>query len=344
MNIGIVSVWGPTGAGHVSKAYERVLQKEHNVFIYARGGPGGKGDPHWELPNVSWAPFHPCTTGIYSGHFSNWVQKHAINIVIFNEQRHWSGVVLARKLGLIIGAYVDYYTADTVPFFGLYDFLICNTKRHYSVFDWHPQVYYCPWGTDPGTYKPADERLERPITFLISAGWDGAYASAQPWMDRRGAGITMQTFRRMTADCRLIVLSQLPLDKCPEQWQAAVRSDSRIEFRVGTFDPFPYQLGDVYVYPSRLDGIGLTLPEALSCGLPAITTDSAPMNEFVTHQVNGLLIPTMAYRARPDGYYWPESLCDEGSLAMGLRYYLDNPTMIAEHGANARRDAEKHLA
>ena len=32
-------------------------------------------------------------------------------------------------------------------------------------------------------------------------------------------------------------------------------------------------MGDVFVYPSRLEGIGLCVPEALACGLPVITTD-----------------------------------------------------------------------
>jgi glycosyltransferase involved in cell wall biosynthesis len=151
----------------------------------------------------------------------------------------------------------------------------------------------------------------------------------------------MRAFRRIESSCRLLVYSQAPLEECPSDWQAAVHADSRIEFRTGTFDPFPYGEGDVYVYPARLDGLGLTLPEALSSGLPAITTDSAPMNEFVRHGQNGLLVRVKEYRARPDGYYWPESLCDEESLRESMRQYLRDPQMLTAHGACARTSAEE---
>jgi len=50
-----------------------------------------------------------------------------------------------------------------------------------------------------------------------------------------------------------------------------------------------YYLGDVYVYPTTLDGLGLTVYEALASGLPVIATDVAPMNEIITED-NGKLV------------------------------------------------------
>jgi glycosyltransferase involved in cell wall biosynthesis len=153
----------------------------------------------------------------------------------------------------------------------------------------------------------------------------------------------MRVFRRVEGESRLLVYSQVALSECSEEWQASVKSDPRIDFRVGTFSPFPYSEGDVYLYPSRLEGIGLTLPEALSSGLAAITTDSAPMNEFVRHGENGMLIAVRTSCARPDGYYWPESLCDEESLAEAMRTYVRNPELALVHGMRAREMAERDL-
>ncbi len=334
MKLGIVTQWFPSGAGYVSKSYERVLGKGHRVFVYARGGRIMRGDCNWDGPNVTWAPFHPSSTGIRPAHFSAWVKRHDVDVVLFNEQRHWAGVVLAKKLGLLVGAYVNYYTQDTVPFFELYDFLVCNTRRHHSVFQHHPQCCYLPWGTQTEVYRPEARPADRPVTFLISAGWSGASTRDKPWMDRRGAGMAMRVFQRVHGQCRLTVLSQVELERCPIAWQQAVREDNRIEFRVGTFDPVPYPLGDVYVYPSRMDGIGLTLPEALSSGLPAITTDCAPMNEFVRNGCNGILVSVEAYKGRPDGYFWAESICNERRLAVAMQYYIDNREMVAIHGAS----------
>jgi len=344
VNVGIVTTWFASGAGNVAKNYERALENKHQVFIYARGGMRAKHSPEWNQSNVTWAPPHPCLTGIYAGHFGSWIKRHSIDTVLFNEQRYWAPIILARKLGVLVGAYVDYYTADTVPFFGLFDFLVCNTMRHYSVFRNHPQCCFIPWGTQTDAFIPPVSAMERPLTFITSAGWTGRNARLSPWMDRRGTGMVLKSFQRVQGNCRLVVFSQVPLNECPDEWKSAVQHDRRIEFLEGTFEPTPYSLGDVYVYPSRLDGIGLTLPEALSCGLPAIATDSAPMNEFVLNGENGVLIPVKEYHSRPDGYYWPEAICDEEKLLDALNYYAQNPEAARSHGKTARKRAEQYLS
>jgi 1,2-diacylglycerol 3-alpha-glucosyltransferase len=340
MNIGIVTTWFPSGAGMVSKAYEMTFSKAHKVFIFARGNE----DKEWNNTNVTWAKEHPCSTGIWKKDFVNWVRTNKIDIVLFNEQRYWKTVLLAKKMGIMIGAYIDYYTADTVSFFNLYDFLICNTKRHYHVFNKHPQSCYCPWGTQEDLFQPNELRINNPLTFLISSGWDGKYAKVTPWLDRRGTGQTLRAFSRLKGDCRLIILSQVPLTDCPQEWAHTVDNDSRIEFRVGTFDPVPYHEGDIYVYPSRLDGIGLTLPEALSSGLAGITTNSPPMNEFVKNGINGTLIDVNEYRGRPDGYYWAESICDDNSLLNIMQTYVSQPELALLHKKNAVSLAQKELS
>jgi glycosyltransferase involved in cell wall biosynthesis len=41
-----------------------------------------------------------------------------------------------------------------------------------------------------------------------------------------------------------------------------------------------YDRGDVAIQPSRWEGLGLQLLECQAAGLPLITTDAAPMNEY----------------------------------------------------------------
>ena len=58
-----------------------------------------------------------------------------LDAVIFNEQRYWRAVLDACLTGLLVGAYVDCYRADTIPFFpSFYDFLLCNAARHFDAF------------------------------------------------------------------------------------------------------------------------------------------------------------------------------------------------------------------
>ena len=335
MNIAIITTWFPAGGGYVSKAYQQILKKEHNVFIYARGGQVMKGHPKWDHPNVTWAPRH--YNGIKTRHFIKWLKKNKIDVAFFNEQRYWKPVLEAKKAGVCIGAYIDYYTQETVLAFEIYDFLICNTKRHYSVFNWHPNAYYIPWGTDIEKYKPESNKNDRIPTFIISAGWQPTKK-----LDRRGSLLALKAFSEVTGECKLKIFSQVQRNEFTNEWLKYL-DDERIELKIGTYEPFPYTEGDIYLYPSRLDGIGLTLPEAISSGLAAITTDNPPMNEFVENNNNGLLVKVSKYVSRFDGYYWPESIVKLGDLTKAIQFYTDNLEIVREHKNNSLNFAKQYL-
>ena len=63
---------------------------------------------------------------------------------------------------------------------------------------------------------------------------------------------------------------------------------------------------DVYVQPSRREGFGVALVEALATGLPVIATDSGGPADIV--------LPSSGILVKPD---------DVGSLVTGLRFVLD---------------------
>jgi hypothetical protein len=93
----------------------------------------------------------------------------------------------------------------------------------------------------------------------------------------------------------------------------------------------------------EVSGHKLTIAEALSCGLPVITTDIAPCNEFVHDGHNGWLIPVVATHRRRDDYYWPEVECDPVALARAMQYCVDNVGSLPIWRKNARQYAEQHL-
>lgn len=162
MKIGIVTTWFERGAAYVSRQYMKLLERNNNVFIYARGGEKyAKNNKEWNLPNVTWgkkALFQTNGTPINKLDFSRWIKSNKIDIILFNEQQWWPPIIWAKELGVIVGSYIDYYTEETVPLFEVFDFLICNTERHFSVFDWHKQCFYVPWGTDVELFKPRRKR------------------------------------------------------------------------------------------------------------------------------------------------------------------------------------------
>jgi 1,2-diacylglycerol 3-alpha-glucosyltransferase len=339
MNIGIVTTWFERGAAYVSRAYRDALSTRHQVFIYARAGEKfPRGDPHWDAPYVTWGKAMPggIVTHVDWPDFSAWIERNKIDCLIFNEQHSWEVLwKLREKLDVPFGSYIDYYTKDTVPFFHLYDFLLCNTRRHYQVFKDHPQAIYIPWGTDIDIFKPAPrEQGRKELVFFHSCGLSP---------DRKGTNFLVRAFSQVHGDAKMVLHTQVPLKNFPPL-QDEVALDARIEViqaEVGA--PGLYHLGDVYAYPTILEGIGLTVPEALACGLPVITTDEPPMNEFIDENINGRLLPVERHQERGDHYYWPESIPSISALVDALQFYVERKSDIADMQRQARCFAEEHL-
>ena len=101
--------------------------------------------------------------------------------------------------------------------------------------------------------------------------------------------------------------------------------------------PGLYHLGDVYVYPSRLEGIGLTIAEALSCGLPIVTSDNAPMNEFVSYPSQAARIKK--FYCRQDAYYWPICEVNSEDLAKKMEFFIENKKDICSFKKLTREHA-----
>lgn len=342
MNIGIVTTWFERGAAYVSRQYRDALAKRHQVFIYARGGESyAVGDPEWDDASVTWGkkldvPVH---TFIELDDLQRWIEKNRLDAVFFNEQQWWEPVLLCNRLGVLTGAYVDYYTEETIPLFGCYDFLICNTRRHFGVFDWHPHAFYIPWGTDPGlfAFNGAEPVQPGQVTFFHSAGMSP---------ERKGTDLLLEAFERVVGPARLVLHAQVGVAESFPRLKPlldTLTSAGRVTCIEETIPaPGGYHLGDVYVYPSRLDGIGLTVAEALACGLPVVTGDCPPMNEVV-HEDNGRLVRIERYHARADGYYWPCCTVSIDDLVEQMQFFVDRIAQLPQYKSAARLHAERHL-
>ena len=338
MNVGIVSTWFERGAAYVSRAYLEVLSRDHNVFVYARGGERyATDDPNWDGDFVTWGK--RCATNILTyvdwPDFKKWILDNRLDVVIFNEQTSWESVVRTKRLGIPIGAYVDYYNPETVDFFAIYDFLFCNTKRHYSVFKGHPNAVYIPWGTDIELFSPTPATgKSNTLVFFHSCGMNAI---------RKGTDLLLRAFQMVEGDAALLIHSQRPLTEYPHIDQT-ILLNPRIQVVVGDVHaPGLYCRGDVYVYPTQLEGIGLTIAEALASGLPVITTDCPPMNEFVVSGLNGRLVTVESSEVRADHYFWPITKCDVGSLRSAMQFYVDNANCLEAYRSAARIYAQQHL-
>lgn len=318
MRIGIVSEWFARGAAYVSDQYRHTLEADGNkVYVYARGDNVNRKDSRWAGGTENVWNGTPCRVGIPKGifrwDFQTWIREKKLDWIIFNEQ-HWiEPVIWARQLGVRTAAYVDYYRVDTLGDFAAYDVLFCHTQRHKSAFHWHPGAHFVRWGTNTKIFMPRNPTESRPFTFFHSCGWSP---------ERKGTREALEAWLLVPGDSNFVIHSQKPLDHIlrlldPQPLNKAL-SAGRLQMIIGTVEPPGlYHRGDFYVYPTHLEGIGLTQYEALACGLPVIVPDDGPMNEVASDNYSKLL-PVERRLPRDDGYYWMENRVSVDSLVEAM--------------------------
>ena len=89
-----------------------------------------------------------------------------------------------------------------------------------------------------------------------------------------------------------------------------------------------FRASDLYVTPTRYEGFGLTLLEAMAAGCPIVTSAIPVVDEIVQHGVNGWL-------ARYD---------DPADLAAGIVRLLGDPELRAELVRGGERMLREHFA
>lgn len=335
VKIGIVTTWFERGASYVSRIYMDMLVKEgHEVFIYSRGGQKPSRDSaKWNEDYVTRDDTFQ-NSRVNTKKFFAWLKEKQIEAVLFNEQQDFRIVGETKKAfpNVKLAAYVDYYTESTIPWFELYDFLICNTHRHMQAMEKHPQKHYVRWGTDLTVYKPTYENRDQ-LTFFHSVGMS----------TRKGTDLLIDAF--LDGECykrsKLIIHTQIPISAVT-QYSKEFLQEKNVEVIQKTVTaPGLYHKGDIYVYPTRLDGLGLTMYEAAACGMPIITTDFPPMNEAVKPDF-GRLVKVKDYYCRQDAYYFPMAICDKADLVACMQWYIDYPERVVAQKKNAREYAEQN--
>lgn len=117
--------------------------------------------------------------------------------------------------------------------------------------------------------------------------------------DRKATREVIEAFKRVPrSDIRLVVRLQKSAQLPP--------LDPRITISVGNLNE-PSELyaeGDVAIQPSKLEGIGFSVLEAVLSGIPVITSDFPPMNEFVRDPQLLCRVGKRFHRpSQYDGYY-----------------------------------------
>lgn len=154
-----------------------------------------------------------------------------------------------------------------------------------------------------------------PVRFL----WTGTFSV------RKGAHYLLDAWKRLNIDkpaARLDVYGSIQLSQCAMQnlpdtikLYGSVPRDELVNAFIQS---------DVLVFPTLCDGFGMVVTEALSCGLPVITTRCAGASDLIRHGENGFVIDA----------------ADPIALASALEWCLYHRKELAEMRAQAIQSAK----
>ena len=203
-------------------------------------------------------------------------------------------------------------------------------------------------GVDSDVYKPASSSLahreDAPYRFLCVGKWEvrkGMDRLLQAWSRAFAPGDNVE----LILHCHNPFIAGFDLKAILKQ--AAIKSAPIIlsDPLQSTADMVAlYNHCDAFVLPTRAEGWGLPIIEAMSCAKPVIVTDYSAHTEYANHE-NAYLIGVKRMMNVRDPYFFDDMLDfgqwadpDVDHLIELLRYVVQNPDEAQLKGKNARQD------
>ncbi|MDO8885719.1 glycosyltransferase family 4 protein [Candidatus Oleimmundimicrobium sp.] len=168
--------------------------------------------------------------------------------------------------------------------------------------------------------------------FVHNAGYGGIFK-------RKSTDEVIRAFHKSKAK-KLIINAQRDIgDELSFQAREILSEDTRIDFRINDYEDNNelYKEGDIAIQPSKFEGYGRAIIEAMACGMPVITTNQDPMNSFYPDKE--LLIKTDGAKLNAEGIFNAEvfsiDVCD-----LTEKINLFSKTNIRNLSHQVRKEAE----
>jgi 1,2-diacylglycerol 3-alpha-glucosyltransferase len=335
MRIGIVSYWFNRGQATVSRYIRSIFDElGHKTFVLARPTKhlfdlSGFIDTTdvWKQPDVTYASRYDIPLKEYSG----WAKANALEVVFFDQNYQFREIASLRASGIkTIGRFVwesfekKHVKKAKAAFDIIYSLTRCEQARYAGLGIESPWIQ---WGCHEELTTIISEKKKDGIYFFFPGG----YLS-----QRKSTHAVIKAFSQVRSpDIRLIIKTQTHKRKS-EHIGDPNKLDPRIMIISADIPSHEYyklfSSCHICLAPSRWEGLGQHLYEAVSFAMPIITNDNPPMNEVVEDKYNGLLVRSYKIGTAPSGIPAYEPYMDS---LMEAIYSLSERSLIDELTVNA---------
>jgi glycosyltransferase involved in cell wall biosynthesis len=272
----------------------------------------------------------------------SWASFAKLDAVLFGEQYDFAPALALQRQGVKTIQWVDAYLAQSWRLLlKAYDQLWCITHRAESILldlGKDRQTMYIGWGVPAAMYSSAFLPDVSRFDFFHSAGWIGLDA-------RKGTDTVLAAVALMADDPpEMVIHCQVPEADAKrllgyDSWPAhLVWEDADYP------PPGIYDIGRIVVQPSKIEGIGLSLPEAMCAGRPVITVNAPPMTEFIDLSC-GWLVDVDDWQPHVDGSVYQQAVIRPEALAKVMsEARAASDAVVAEKSQQAYRHAQTLFA
>ena len=342
MRVGIVCYWFNRGQAVVGRYLRAACESlGHETFVLARPTRDSFTRPRFVDSTDVWDQSGVTAASAYripEEEYLAWAEACDLDVVLFDQNLQFPEIAALRRRGVrTIGRFVwesfgpDDIEGANAAFDTIYSLTACEQARYSGLGITSPRVRWsCPPELEELVPIPRDDEE---IRFL----YPGGYLSG-----RKPTEETLEAFCGVEDPrARLIIKAQHPV-RGAELAERAPTLDPRIRVLV---EDLPTEAHhqllasvDVFLAPTRWEGLGLHMYEAIALGLPTITNDFPPMNEMVEHDEDGWLVSARWTTERRPGVPRLETSSEE--LRSGIEALCDDQRRTRLKEGVQRRRAE----
>lgn len=258
--LGILSYKNNSGIGNIAHNFEKYLEIDNFFVVNFPEKPLRKD---WLKGNEYIGSKSTHQTA--SDEIREWFSRSKIKkLLIIETPFNWNLFDIAKEFGIDVYALIHWECFQPDKRWLKVKRLFSNTKYgvEYIKKLGFENIEYIPYPVDIDYLEYRQRaKVEK---FLYIYGYGGVW-------DRKNIKVVLDVQQRLKFP--LLIRTQVPLNITGEN----------IEVRQGDIENYKdlYVEGDVLFYPTKFEGLGLEILEAMACGIPVITTDAPPMNEYI---------------------------------------------------------------